>query len=67
MAKRKSINNGSDAKYAAKHLFGKSRMSNVIKNSIGLNFGFKKLIRLDNYAKFQDIANPNLNEFGDIG
>lgn len=48
MVKQKSVNNGLDVNGVAKLLYGKSHTSSVTKNSIGLNFGFEKHIRLDN-------------------
>jgi hypothetical protein len=51
----------------AKPSFGNNLMLKDLKKNIGLNYGSKKAIPLDNYVCFQVIANQSLNRSRIIG
>ena len=67
MGKPNRTSEGTDVKTAPKLLFGEDLMLNDSKNNIGLNYGPKKVIAYDNYAKFQVIVSLNSSASKIIG
>ena len=67
MVKPNNLNNDLNVEFVQKLLFGKSRMSNDQENNIGLNYGSRKAIALDNYQIYQDTVIANLNVSKIIG
>lgn len=67
MVKPNNISNGFDVSNASKLSFGEDLTTVCDADNIGLNYGLLKVIVLDNYINFQDIAHSNLNKLKTIG